>query len=93
MTDRDILKVEDLSLWIRGEEKETAILHNISFTIAAGEKWAIAGESGAGKSMTMKAITALLPEASTRITGRILFREPDGSWQDLCQIPYKKRHS
>ena len=93
MTDRDILRVEDLSLWIRNEETETAILHNISFSVAEGEKWAVAGESGAGKSMTMNAITALLPEASTRTTGRIMFREPDGSWQDLCEIPYSKRHT
>ena len=93
MTERDILRVENLSLWVQSEKTKTAILHDISFSVAEGEKWAIAGESGAGKSMTMKAITALLPQGSTIIEGRILYREPDGSWQDLMEIPYTKRHS
>ena len=89
----ELLRVENLSLWVRGESKEIQILHDISFSIGEGEHWAIAGESGAGKSMTMNAITALLPQGNTRISGRILFRKDDGGWQDLLEIPYRKRHS
>ena len=89
----EILKVEDLSVWVRNDRKKIQILYGISFSIREGERWAIAGESGAGKSMTMNAITALLADGSTEISGRILFRQPDGSWKDLLTIPYKKRHS
>ena len=87
----EILRVEGLCVRMLDGRKETQILHDISFTIREGEHWAIAGESGAGKSMTMNAITALLADGSTRISGRILYRQPDGSWQDLLEIPYKKR--
>ena len=92
MTDY-ILRVEDLCVWVVNGKKKIQILHDVSFAIREGEHWAIAGESGAGKSMTMNAITALLADGSTEISGKILYRQPDGSWQDLLDIPYKKRHS
>ena len=41
----------------------------------------------------MNAITALLPEGSTEMEGKILFRLPDNSWQDLLEMPYQKRHT
>ncbi|MBQ8305434.1 MAG: ABC transporter ATP-binding protein [Blautia sp.] len=87
------LEVDDLCVWVLKEGKEIPILSHISFSIGEGERWAIAGESGAGKSMTMNAITALLPEGSTRISGRILFRQKDGSMVDLLSIPYKERQA
>ena len=42
--------------------------------------------------MMMKAVAALLPNGSTRVTGKIEYRLPDGSWQDLLKLPYKERH-
>ena len=89
---QEILRVENLSLWVLKGKTKLQILHDISFTIREGERWAIAGESGAGKSMTIKAVTALLANGSTEIRGKILYRLEDGSWQDLLEIPYKKRH-
>ncbi len=87
-----ILKVRNLSVTIKNGNQRVKIIEGVSFYVCEGERWAIAGESGAGKSMTIKAITALLPEGSTEITGEILFRMPDGGWQDLLQIPYRQRH-
>ena len=90
---QEILRVEHLSVSIRSGSDEIPVLRDVSFAIRQGERWAIAGESGAGKSMTMKAITALLPEGSTKISGRILFRVgEEGRWQDLLEIPYRERH-
>ena len=88
-----ILQVEHLSVWVRGNEGEIPIIHDISFELKDGERWGIAGESGAGKSMTMNAITALLPQGNTRIEGNIRYRQADGSWLSLLEIPYKKRHA
>ena len=87
-----VLKICNLSVTIKNDGRRFKIIEDVSFCVREGERWAIAGESGAGKSMTIKAITALLPEGSTEITGEILFRMPDGSWQDLLQIPYRQRH-
>ena len=92
MTEREVvLQVEHLSLWIRNEKKEIPILHDLSFTVREGERWAIAGESGAGKSMTMSAVTGLLPAGSTRMEGSIRYRTPEGALSDLLEVPYKKR--
>ena len=88
---REILRVEHLSVTIKNGTERYAVLKDVSFTVREGERWAIAGESGAGKSMTMKAMTALLPAGSTEYKGKILFRSDDGSWQDLLQMPYQHR--
>ena len=53
--------------------------------------WAIAGASGAGKSMTMYALTSLLPEKNTRISGKIQYLELDGSYTDILTLPFEKR--
>ena len=41
------------------------VLKNINLEIREQERLAIAGASGAGKSMTMYALTSLLPEKNT----------------------------
>lgn len=89
---REILRVEHLSVFIRKGRSSLCVLDDVSFTVREGERWAIAGESGAGKSMTMNALTALLPEGNAELRGRILFRAADGEWQDLLAMPYRKRH-
>ena len=66
-------------------------LKDINLEIGPQEHWAIAGESGAGKSMTMYALTSLLPEKNTHISGKILYLEKDGSYTDILTMPFKKR--
>ena len=89
----EVLRVENLNVWIVNGKDEIHIVHDASFTVRDGERWGIAGESGAGKSMMTKAIAALLPDGSTRIEGKVLYRLEDGSWQDLLKLPYKQRHT
>lgn len=67
------------------------ILQDINLEIGPQEHWAIAGESGAGKSMTMYALTSLLPEKNTCISGEILYLEKDGTYTDILKIPFQKR--
>ncbi len=88
---RIVLKLEDLSLYILKDGKETPILKNINLEIREQERWAIAGASGAGKSMTMYALTSLLPEKNTRISGKIQYLELDGSYTDILTLPFEKR--
>ena len=90
---KEIIKVEDLSVTIKTGAKEIPVLRDVSFAIREGEQWAIAGESGAGKSMTMQAMTALLPEESAQIDGQILFRTAEGNYQNLLDLPYRDRHT
>ena len=92
MTDAPVvLKINQLNLSVKKDGKEVPILHDISLEIREGEQWAIAGESGAGKSMTMYALTSLLPAKSTVMSGEICYREPDGSYTDVLKLPAAAR--
>lgn len=88
MTDASVvLKINHLNLSLKKDGREVPILHDICLEIRQGEHWAIAGESGAGKSMTMYALTALLPAKGIVISGEICYREPDGTCTNLLKLP------
>lgn len=86
-----VLKIKHLNLSILRDKVEIPILRDINMEVHRGEHWAVAGESGAGKSMTMYVLTSLLPDKSTIITGEIYYREADGSYTDILKLPFKKR--
>lgn len=60
------LQVSDLSVRFG----ESGVLDGVSFELAKGERVALIGESGSGKTMTAYVIAGLLP-AGARATGRI----------------------
>jgi peptide/nickel transport system ATP-binding protein len=57
----ELLVVSDFSLAIAGEEK----LSQLSFTLQAGERVALIGASGCGKSLTAGALLGVLPPEAT----------------------------
>ncbi len=71
ITDKYRLKLEHFNLWIGRGKQEVQILRDLNLKVNQGERWGIVGESGAGKSMTMHAITGLLPRKSIRTEGSI----------------------
>lgn len=73
MNSEVILDVSNLCLDIKSGRKRTAILKNVSFRLHQGQRLGIIGNSGAGKSMTMYALTNLLPEKTTEMTGSIVY--------------------
>lgn len=72
-----LLSIEDLSAW-RGA---TPVLHHIDLQIASGERVALVGDNGAGKSSLFLAIAGHL-----RCTGRM---QLDG--QDIAVLPAHRR--
>ena len=76
MTD-PILKVRDLSIRFDTPRGLVHAVNNISFDLMPGRTMAIVGESGSGKSVLSRAILRLLPEATTRRTGQVLFEDKD----------------
>ena len=73
-----ILEVQDLHVsFQRGHDSHVAV-HNVSFTIAAGETVALVGASGSGKSALTLAIMGLLPQhAHVAPQSRVRFEGAD----------------
>ena len=79
-----ILDVEDLTVRVGSLE----VVHQVSFTLEAGQRTGLIGESGSGKTLTALAIMGLLPEGLFA-TGRVIYRGRDllaMSERELCRI-------
>jgi peptide/nickel transport system ATP-binding protein len=86
---RPLLEIKNLSVDFQSEQKSTAALKNISFSVKAGEIVALVGESGSGKSVTSLSILQLLPAPPAIYkTGEILFSNTDTT-VNLLQIDNK----
>lgn len=55
-----ILQVSGLNVTLKNDGQEIKLLQDVSFTVPEGKCIGILGESGSGKSMTMKALMGLL---------------------------------
>ena len=65
-----LLAVDDLSVRFVGREATVHAVNGVDLTVQAGEVLCILGESGCGKSVTLRAMLRLLPRRAA-ITGRI----------------------
>lgn len=66
-----LIDVRNLNVTFKGEEGPVYAVSDVSFDLAAGETLALLGESGCGKSVTMKSLMRLHPAHKTRIEGQI----------------------
>ena len=69
-TQTPLVAVEDLTVRFVSRDLDISVVNGVSFTLAAGEAMCILGESGSGKSVTLRALMRLLPPAA-RIGGKI----------------------
>jgi oligopeptide/dipeptide ABC transporter ATP-binding protein len=72
-----LLQVEQLSVAFRQNGAETVPVRSVSLTVRPGERVAVVGESGCGKSLTALALTRLSPTDRARVSGRVLFDGTD----------------
>ncbi|QEW19479.1 Stage 0 sporulation protein KD [Marinibacterium anthonyi] len=81
MTVETVLSVRDLTASFgQGGARLTAV-RGVSFDVRKGEVLGLVGESGSGKSVTLRALTRLLPEGS-EVTGQVTWRG-----RDLVTLP------
>ena len=66
-----LVEVEDLSVNFVTRESNVRAVNGVSFSMMPGEVMCVLGESGSGKSVTMRALMRLLPPRRSVITGKI----------------------
>ena len=93
-----VLRVEDLTVRFRRRGIDVAAVNGVSFALARGETLTILGESGSGKSVSLKALMGLLPdyahtEGNVWLEGRSVLDMPRGGTgeaarrRDLDDLP------
>ena len=72
----NLVEISGLNIRFSGERIVHAVNH-LSFTLGEGEVLGLLGESGSGKSVTLRALMRLLPRKRTQISGsvRVLGRD------------------
>ena len=68
---RDRVALHDLHVEFRSGGQRVQAVNGVDLRVGEGEVVALIGESGSGKSVTLRACMRLHPEASTRYTGRL----------------------
>ena len=72
-----LLTVRDLSVTFETRDGVVRAVCDVSFALDAGRVLALLGESGSGKSVTLRAILGLHPGARTRVSGEVLLKGRD----------------
>ncbi len=82
---KELLQIKDLTVAFRTPDgKMTRAVDRIDLTIQPGDRLAVIGETGSGKSLLLAAIMGLLPEESSR-SGEIRYRG-----KNLAALPEKE---
>lgn len=66
-----LLKVEDLAIRFQTEKGPVSAINGIDLELKRGQVLGLIGESGSGKSVTLRALLGILPARKTRISGAI----------------------
>jgi ABC-type glutathione transport system ATPase component len=80
---RTLLRVQDLTVSFPAASGRTLAVDHVSFDVHAGETLGVVGESGCGKSTTLKALLGLLPSPARIEGGRAHWRGRG----DLLRMP------
>ena len=69
MSASPLLQIDGLNVGFASYGRTTEVLHDVSLRVDAGQRAAVIGESGSGKSVTMKAVIGTLPHPAARLLG------------------------
>ena len=77
-----LLEVNDLHVTFTTRDGLVQAVNGTTFALQPGKVLTILGESGSGKSVTLRSLVRLLPRANTRVTGEVRLKG-----MDLYQLP------
>jgi oligopeptide/dipeptide ABC transporter ATP-binding protein len=80
-----LLEVHDLSIAFPARTGFVAAATDVSFSLAPGRTLGLVGESGCGKSVTLRSILGLIPYPGEVISGEIRWRD-----EDLLTVPRRR---
>src|SRR5688572_2915327 len=69
-SDAPLVDVQDLHVRFVSRDLDLSVVNGVSFKLQQGKVLCLLGESGSGKSVTMRALMRLFPPTA-RITGRV----------------------
>ncbi|HEY2530240.1 MAG TPA: ABC transporter ATP-binding protein [Xanthobacteraceae bacterium] len=72
-----LVEVDDLQVRFADRDETVWAVNGVSFAVMPGEVLCIIGESGSGKSVTMRALTRLLPKKRAVMSGRVRIGDYD----------------
>jgi oligopeptide/dipeptide ABC transporter ATP-binding protein len=72
-----LLQVSDLSVGVRTRDGIRPIVSEVTFSLREGESLALIGESGCGKTTTLRAVLGLFPQSVVPVAGRVEFGSQD----------------
>ncbi len=82
-----LLRVDNLRVSFGLDEGTVRAVDGVSFEVPPGEVVGVVGESGCGKSVTIRAILRLVGKPGRVDGGQIMYRRTDGSVIDLAALP------
>jgi peptide/nickel transport system ATP-binding protein len=85
VTFQPLVEMRDLRVAFTGRDATVSAVNGVSFNVMPGEVLCLIGESGSGKSVTMRALMGLLPKRRARISGHIRVAE-----QDILALPERR---
>ncbi|WP_159212665.1 ATP-binding cassette domain-containing protein, partial [Klebsiella pneumoniae] len=71
MSDNAFVHVRDLRVVFRRDGQTINAVNGVSFEVQKGEVMALIGESGSGKSVTLRALMRLHPPGSSELSGTL----------------------
>ena len=88
----ELLSVQGLQTHFLTSEGNARAVDGISFSVGPGEVFGLIGESGSGKSVTLRSILRLVPPPGRIVDGRILYRGEDIlSWPKRRMTAFRGR--
>lgn len=86
MANEKLLEIKNLTVHYQSYDATVHAVENLNLSLGNGETLGLVGETGAGKTTTVKSIMRILPTPPARVvSGEIFF---DG--QDLLKVSEKK---